>query len=254
MHSLDKDHGFQQHSHGDLTYLVHGEGPPLIILHELPGLSRQTMALGDYFVQRGFRVCLPLLFGKAGDCNAIGAIVRLCLQSELRKLWHGTDTAITAAIRSLAAEELCRYQQQHKQSCRVGVIGMCLTGNLVLSLMLDNPQLTPVLAQPSASYSAEALQGIRQGKARGPALVLRFEGDWICRADQISALEQSFEACAAIDPSAKPKVIELQGRQHSTLVYDYDQANPFRRDSRSGQWLDARDVVYRFLRDQSAAA
>lgn len=48
---------------------------------------------------------------------------------------------------------------------------------------------------------------------------------------------------------------ELPGLSRQTfalgdLVYDYDQTNPFRRDIRSGQWLDARDLVCQFLRHQ----
>ncbi len=49
-------------------------------------------------------------------------------------------------------------------------------------------------------------------------------------------------------------VVEFEGKQHSTLVYDYDQTNPFRRDIRSGQWLDARDLVCQFLRHQMAVS
>lgn len=49
-------------------------------------------------------------------------------------------------------------------------------------------------------------------------------------------------------------MVEFEGKQHSTLVYDYDQTNPFRRDIRSGQWLDARDLVCQFLRHQMAVS
>ncbi|MFZ9752875.1 MAG: dienelactone hydrolase family protein [Cyanobium sp.] len=236
-------------------YYVKGEGAPLILLHELPGLSRQTFALGDYFVQRGFRVSLPLLFGRAGDCSLLAGTASICLRQELRQLWLGTDTTITAWVRQLAAEELKRYQQLHPEACRVGVIGMCYSGSMVLALMLKDdaaasPLVTPVLAQPSARYPRHALEQIRQQGARGPALALRFEKDWICRDSQLTSLEQAFAACAARDPSQALSVVEFEGKQHSTLVYDYDQTNPFRRDIRSGQWLDARDLVCQFLRHQ----
>ncbi len=247
-------------------YYVKGEGAPLILLHELPGLSRQTFALADYFVQRGFRVSLPLLFGKAGDCSVLSGTVTICLRQELRQLWFGTDTAITAWVRQLAAQELKRYQWHHPEVCRVGVIGMCYSGSMVLGLMLkdenDNkhekhegeasPLLAPVLAQPSACYPRHALNQISEHGSRGPALALRFEKDWICRESQLTSLEQAFAACAARDPSQALTVVEFEGKrkQHSTLVYDYDQTNPFRRDIRSGQWLDAREVVFQFLRNQ----
>jgi len=259
-------------------YYVKGEGAPLILLHELPGLSPQTFALADYFVQRGFRVCLPLLFGKAGDCSALSGTITICLRQELRQLWLGTDTAITAWVRQLAAQELKRYQKHHPEASRVGVIGMCYSGSMVLGLMLKDenntkdkknqhhalehaleheqhedaasPLLAPVLAQPSARYPRHALQQISDHGSRGPAMALRFEKDWICRDSQLTSLEQAFAACAARDPSQTLTVVEFEGSQHSTLVYDYDQSNPFRRDIRSGQWLDARDVVCRFLRQQ----
>jgi dienelactone hydrolase len=242
-------------------YYVGGEGAPLILLHELPGLSRQTFALGDYFVQRGFRVSLPLLFGRAGDYLPLRGIAKICLRQELRELWLGNDTTITDWIRELAAHELSLYKKTHPHASRVGVIGMCYTGSMVLALMLEkkqdkkdkgaiSPLVTPVLAQPSSCYPRDALNQISEQGSRGPALALRFEKDWICCKSQLSRLEQAFAACAARDPSQTLTVVELEGKGHSTLVYDYEQDNPFRRDLRSGQLLDARDVVLQFLRNQ----
>ena len=234
-----------------LELYVKGEaGPPLILLHELPGLSQQTFALGEYFFQQGFRVVMPLLFGMAGKANMLQASLQICMQKELREICLGRDGVITHQIRALAQQELNRYRRQVPEAPGVAVVGMCFTGSMALALLLrdggPSPVAAPVMAQPSSGYSARALQAVREGKIQGPVLALRFEKDWICTARKLGRLEAAFAACPAQDSGLI--VHELEGRGHSTLVYSYDSKRK-RRDLRSSDRrpIDAREAVTSFL-------
>lgn len=234
-----------------LELYVKGEaGPPLILLHELPGLSQQTFALGEYFFQQGFRVVMPLLFGMAGKANMLQTSLQICLQKELREICLGRDGVITQQIRELAQQELNCYRRQVPEAPGVAVVGMCITGSMALALLLrdggPSPVAAPVMAQPFSSYSARALQAVREGKIQGPVLALRFEKDWFCTARKLGRLEAAFAACPAQDSGLI--VHELEGRGHSTLVYSYDSKRK-RRDLRSSDRrpIDAREAVTSFL-------
>lgn len=234
-------------------YVKGDAGPPLILLHELPGLSQQTFALGEYFFQQGFRVVMPLLFGTAGKADMLRAGLQICLQKELREICLGKDGVITQQIRELAQQELNRYRAEVPQAPGVAVVGMCFTGSMALALLLGDggasPVAAPVMAQPSSGYSARALQAVRNGEIRGPVLALRFKKDWICTARKLARLEAAFAACPAQD--SELIVHELEGGGHSTLVYQYD-AKRRHRDLRSPDRrpIDAREAVTAFLRRQ----
>jgi hypothetical protein len=87
------------------------EEHPLILLHELPGLSQQTFKLGIYFCNKGFLGVMHLLFGSAGMANTVRAGLQICLQKELREICLGRDGVITKQIRELAKQELNRTQR-----------------------------------------------------------------------------------------------------------------------------------------------
>ena len=234
-------------------YLRGETGPPLILLHELPGLSQKTFDLGDYFFQQGFRVVMPLLFGRAGKANMIQAGLQICLQKELREICLGRDGVINQQLRELAQQELDRYRKEVPKAPGVAVVGMCFTGSMALALLLGDggasPVAAPVLAQPSSGYSARALQAVRKGEIRGQVLALRFEKDWICSARKLAQLEDAFAACPA--QGTELIVHELEGCGHSTLVYQYDPKDR-RRDlrDRDRPRIDAREAVTSFLRRQ----
>jgi dienelactone hydrolase len=234
-------------------YLRGETGPPLILLHELPGLSQKTFDLGDYFFQQGFRVVMPLLFGRAGKANMIQASLQICLQKELREICLGRHGVISQQLRDLAQQELDRYRKEVPKAPGVAVVGMCFTGSMALALLLGNgsasPVAAPVLAQPSSGYSARALQAVRKGEILGQVLALRFEKDWICSARKLGQLEDAFAACPA--QGTELIVHELEGCGHSTLVYQYDPKDR-RRDlrDRDRQRIDAREAVTSFLRRQ----
>ena len=237
---------FVSKDQGQIELFVRGEGPPLILLHELPGLAEKTFELGDYFVKAGFRVILPLLFGRAGDDNTLVGFAKVCIRQELRDLWQGKDTRIVHLI-----QELAQRESQAANNAGVGVVGMCLTGNMVLALLLNDhgtpSSITaPVLAQPSSSYSAPALEAVRRGEFGRPVLALRLDKDWICSHSNFKKLEQAFQLCPAANYQ-RLIVRELEGNHHSTLTYHYKQSTV---DVRTKETIDARKEVVSFLKQQ----
>jgi dienelactone hydrolase len=237
---------FVSKDQGQIDLFVRGEGPLLILLHELPGLAEKTFELGDYFVKAGFKVILPLLFGRAGDDNALLGFAKVCIRKELRNLWLGKDTRIVHLIQEIASSE-----SPANNNAGVGVVGMCLTGNMVLTLLLNNrdirsPITAPVMAQPSSSYSDPALAAAKLGNINRPVLALRYDKDWICSRCSFNKLEQAFGTCPAGNDQ-RLIVRELEGNKHSTLTYHY---KPLTVDVRTDEKIDARKEVVSFLKQQ----
>jgi len=102
--------------------------------------------LGRPTDRAGFSAYLPLLFGKLGmDNKLVGpASAILCLRKELNSLSTNAPSNIAGWLRVL-----CRRIHAECGGRGVGVIGMCLTGNLVLSVMLDESVPVPVMCEPA---------------------------------------------------------------------------------------------------------
>jgi dienelactone hydrolase len=148
-------------------------------------------------------------------------------------------------------QELAQRESQAANNAGVGVVGMCITGNMVLALLLNNygslsAITAPVLAQPSSSYFAPALAAASSGDIARPVLALRFDKDWICCRDKFKKLEQAFELCPA-NNGQRLIVRELEGKQHSTLTYHY---KPLSLDVRTNERIDVRKEVVSFLKQQ----
>jgi dienelactone hydrolase len=83
----------------------------------------------------------------------------------------------------------------------VGAVGMCLTGNFALTLMLEPSVLAPVLCQPSIPFNDQGgleisdaeLRQVRDRLHREDLTVLayRFEGDKICTRQRFAAYAQA---------------------------------------------------------------
>lgn len=175
-----------------------GSGPGVLILHELPGMSEACLELGRIIAKEGYRVYLPLMFGEPGEHSSLLNLVRVCLQREFNLWSKNAPSRITPWLR-----ELCSHIHTECGGKGVGAIGMCLTGNVVISLMVDQRLMAPILSQPAlpfALFSGEkkASLGVPQSdidaaKARNiPVLGLKFDGDRICPNARFDTLRQEF--------------------------------------------------------------
>ena len=220
-------------SHGGRGRPVYrkGEGPPVIVIHEMPGITPQVADFGRRVAGRGFTVLMPSLFGRDGARASrtalLAAFARVCISREFSLLAKNRASPVVDWLRALA-------RQVHRDlgGRGVGVVGMCLTGNFALTMALDPEVMAPVLAQPSlplplsgarsAAVHAppEALDAVRRRHSEDGLKVigLRFDGDPKCPRARFDTLENGLgEAFERYDlPASSAR--HPEGRPHSVLT------------------------------------
>ena len=195
-----------------------GDGPILLLLQELPGITREMLVLADKLVDAGFRVVMPHLFGPIGKMSFVGNLTRLfCMRREFSLFARNRASPV---VKWLAA--LCQDLKQKHGVPGIGVIGMCLTGNFAISLMANDSVLAAVSSQPSlpmfrqtSLHMSEA--DIADIRARldqhGPMLAYRFAGDVLCTGAKFDALDKAFN-----DDAQRITLTEVPGNKHAMLT------------------------------------
>jgi dienelactone hydrolase len=209
-----------------------GEGPAVIVMTEVPGITPQVARFAQWVVEAGFTVFMPQLIGTpmrpVTPMAAAGSFARLCINREFRLFAAHRSSPVVDWLRALARDA-------HAQcgGPGVGAIGMCLTGNFALSMMLDAPVLAPVLAQPSLPVAvtrgmgaalhaspleiAAAHDKIDHHGAR--ILGLRFQGDPFCPPARFNTLRGEFgEAFESIELDARHAKPDEMKPAHSMLT------------------------------------
>ena len=199
-----------------------GDGAPIVLLQELPGIGQETLSLADELVNAGFEVVMPHLFGPLGETSIGGNLVRMmCLRKEFRLMSSDRSSPIADWIRLL-----CREVRYEKSVKGVGVIGMCLTGNFAIQLIGDESVLAAVASQPAMPFfkqgalhmSPDDITRSRNAlDSKGPMRVLRFEGDPLCTKKKSECLHRAFND----DGVARVQEITLPGKGHSVLTLDF---------------------------------
>jgi dienelactone hydrolase len=184
-----------------------GQGPAVVVMHEVPGITPQVAAFATRVADAGFTVYMPLLLGTpmrpvSGGYIA-SSVFRACISREFRVLGADQSSPVIDWLRALA-----RHAHARHGGPGVGAIGMCLTGNFALAMMLDSPTLAPVLSQPSLPFPvSKAAKSALHASPREIAaahdkidnhgakiLGLRFHGDPACPAERFERLRQEFGA------------------------------------------------------------
>lgn len=152
---IQSTHTYEGVSHA--TYRQ-GQGPGVIIIHEIPGITPEVAAFGQEVVDAGYTVVMPSLFGTDGASVTPLVIARslrkVCVSKEFTKLRTGVTTPVAGWLRSLARE-----LHEELGGPGVGALGMCFTGGFALAMMVDAPVTAPVLCQPSAPFVPGAKRG-----------------------------------------------------------------------------------------------
>ncbi len=144
-------------SHDGVTRSVYrrGTGPGVVVVHEIPGITPEVARFARIVADDGFRVFLPHLFGTPNKPlspgYAVGQMARACIRREFSVFSRHESSPITDWLRAL-----CRHAHGECGGPGVGAIGMCLTGNFALSLMVDESVMAPVLSQPSLPFPVSA--------------------------------------------------------------------------------------------------
>lgn len=192
------------------TVYRRGAGPAVLVMHEIPGITPEVARFARRVADAGFRVYLPHLFGTPGRPLSLGyagaGILRACILREFHVLARNASSPITSWLRALA-----RHAHGECGGPGVGAVGMCLTGNFALALVLDAPVTVPVLSQPSLPFpvtaahraalhcSAGELEAVRRLVAQGGCVLgLRFTADPMVPPARFATLRrelgQGFEA------------------------------------------------------------
>jgi dienelactone hydrolase len=237
---------------------VSGQGPAVIVMAEMPGISPHVARFARWVRGAGFAVYMPSLFGRDGAHpradEGVEVLKRACISAEFRALGGNVSSPVSEWLRGLA-----RVALDECGGPGVGAVGMCFTGNFALSMMLEPAMLAPVLAQPSLpldvpgglEISPQELHQVRDRLEREDltVLALRFQGDRYCRAERFeayrSALGNRFtervlpDAAANADPP--PFFKDVIRSPHSVLTAHLV--------DRAGEpTAAARDAVLDFLR------
>ncbi len=212
--------------HGDLAYDVYrgGTGKPVILLHEIDGFRDPVKALALEFVDAGFEVHAPKFWDQEG---VIAGVRQICV----RKEFIGWATGVTSPVASWVREQALHIagdRLARGDDAKVGVVGMCLTGNIALAAIAQPEVVAAVAAQPAMPLASPATvfpksreRDLGLGKqdrndvaaalASGHSHVapLRFRFDMQCPAARVEAIA----ALSGADP-----VHWLPGFGHSTLT------------------------------------
>jgi dienelactone hydrolase len=211
------------YSAGAVTHPTYrkGNGPAVIVIHEIPGITPEVIAFAEEVVTRGFTVVMPSLFGRPAAPATVGEAVRsiaqVCISREFSMLALRRTSPVATWLRSLA-----RDLHAELGGPGVGAVGMCLTGGFALAMMADAPVTAPVLAQPASpapigkarradlGLSPADLDSVRAKVAAGcPVLGLRYEGD--------PAVGTRFDTLRR-ELGDKFIAVEFPGRKHATLT------------------------------------
>jgi dienelactone hydrolase len=184
------------------TVFRRGKGPGVVVMPEIPGITPQVATFAERVADAGFTAFVVSLFGTPGRplgaAYAAEQLSRACVSREFAVLAADASSPIVDYLRAF-----CRQVHGELGGRGVGAIGMCLTGNFALALMVDPSVAAPVLSQPSLPFpigrerraglhlSPEDLATVKQRVAAGcPVLGMRFTGDLAVPAERFDRLRR----------------------------------------------------------------
>jgi len=199
---------------------------PVIVMHEIFGLSPALLDFARMLVAAGFKVYMPVLFGATDPSNPKWRRAMPCVLFEFRMLMKNDPGPWADWIRELATFAYTN----NAPGKGVGVIGLCLTGNLALSAALNRHVTAPVMSEPSLPIlragglhvTPEELAAVKM-RVAGEGLVIRgyrFELDRICKRARFDDLGAAFGA--GFDGTCIPTDDK---RLHSVFTDDLRDAN-----------------------------
>jgi dienelactone hydrolase len=233
-----------------------GQGPGVVLIPEVPGITPEVLGLADHLVGQGFTVVVPSPFGTPGKPlsvgYAVGVMSRLCVASEFRAFAVNASRPITGYLRAVAKDLAERTPGKG-----VGVIGMCFTGGFALAAAVEDVVIAPVVSQPSVPLPMSAARrrdpGLSEDElatvARRTAqdnlcvLGLRFSDDAVSPKDRFATLKARLgDAFEVIELDSAPgNPTGFTKRAHSVLTAEL-------REQPGHPALAARDRVVEFLR------
>ncbi len=212
-----------------------GDGPAIVVMHEVPGLYPGVVEFGRRVISAGFTVYMPSLIGTPGkpfsQAYSLKSLARSCVAKEFTTWATRQNSPVTDWLRELAgfADEECGGRG-------VGAVGMCLTGGFALAMMVDDRVKAPVLSQPSLPFALTAaqksdlgvddatLERVKERTRQGQCVMgLRFTSDRLVPHERFARLRQELgDKFIAVEIDSGPgNPHKLSRTAHSVLSYDY---------------------------------
>jgi dienelactone hydrolase len=214
---------------------VAGQGPGVVVMPEMPGISPDVARFARWVRDAGFTVYVPSLFGVDGayPTTELGEpiIRRACVSKEFRAFAGGGTSPVVTRLRALA-----RIAHDECGGAGVGAVGMCFTGNFALTMTLEPAVVAAVVNHPSLplddpaglELSPEDAVAIRARAERDDLDVLgyRFDTDRWCTQARFAAYEallgERFDGRtlpgAVANPDPPPFFRDLVGTPHSVVT------------------------------------
>ena len=202
--------------------------PPLVLLHELPGMTPDDMRLARRLAQENFNVYLPLLFGDVGQDSTTAGYWQACARGPFECSDLSARSEVLTWIEGLC-DTIAKDTAGGSAKGQLGVIGMCLTGIFPLALL--RPGVAAAVAcQPTVPFrlipprpvgkqkkdlGLSAADLARASKSDVPFLAMRYASDALCPAERMGVIRDTFKTRVA--------VIEIPNKKgHSTLASSFD--------------------------------
>ena len=210
---------------GRLIFTIGDKGHPVLLLHELPGLTPACADFACRLAIQGFKVYVPLLFGdplQDSHLETFLSSVGLAVGSDFCLFAEDAHHPIIDWLDGLCNEILIRERDKP-----LGVIGMCLTGNLPIALLKHDNVKAIVLSQPGLPLYIPWFPNDSKKHALGltneqvklaenrlkiendylEILAFRFTNDCICPPERFNTLKSKF--------GSRLKCFEIQSPNHS---------------------------------------
>jgi len=240
------DYQMSEFTHGEWTRPVYqrGDGPAVIIMHEMPGLHPLVLRFAERVIAAGMSVYLPSLFGVPGKEVSPGYLAAemlkgVCIRREFSTWASDRSSPIVEWLRALA-----RHAHQTCGGRGVGAVGMCFTGGFALAMMTEPAVVAPVLSQPSLPLaigpgarkragaidaSPEEIAVVRQRLEDEDLklLGLRFKSDKLVPDARFSCLKATFgERFEPIELNDEDALADTGMAPHSVLTIHLDDTDP----------------------------
>jgi dienelactone hydrolase len=211
-----------------------GEGPAVVVIAELPGITPAVVDFADRVADRGLTAVLPHLFGEPGagmdPRTAIPAFVSACVSREFTVWATGRTSPVVEWLRALG-----RHEHARCGGPGIGAVGMCFTGGFALGMMVDDALVAPVLSQPALPFAVTASQKrdlglsepdlarVRERATGGVGVLgLRFNCDRAVPAERFARLRDELgDAFVGVEIDSSPgNPYGIRRRAHSVLTED----------------------------------
>jgi dienelactone hydrolase len=215
--------------------------------------------------EEGFRIHVPSFFGGLAPDSAlrrrfhtITGMAKVCVRREFACIATKKTSRVSDWVRALAAD----IAPIDRPEGGVGVIGMCLTGGIVLATVAEKAVGAAVAAQPSLPWSPETSRwpvnrAVRQYsvgtedddlydaiESRTPVLTVRFDDDPIYPLERFELVQRCFGAQPLPVPTTAVGEQERK-KLHATLTGAF---RPGVYEAAAGDSLAAVGEVVAFLR------